>query len=302
MRPISNGFTQKIIDLHGEAGAAWLSRLADTIAECEGRWSVKVMPPFAPLSYNYVAPAVRADGTEVVLKLGVPHYDLKMEMEALRLFDGHGIVRLLKVDFDLGAMVLERLKPGSSLSKVVDDGKATSIAVQVMKQLWVPPPLEHQFPTVSDRAAGLERLRGRFGGATAPLPVALVERAEALFSDLIGSMGKPVLLHGDLHHFNILSAVREPWLAIDPKGVIGEPEYEVGAFLRNHLVSQTQPERLLTRRADQFADELGFDRGRILGWGLAQAVLAAWWSFEDSGQVWDDAITCAELFVTIAMK
>ena len=99
-----------------------------------------------------------------------------------------------------------------------------------------------------------------------------------------------------------MSAAREPWLAIDPKGVIGEPEYEVGAFLRSHLLSQTQPERLLTRRADQFADELGFDRGRILGWGLAQAVLAAWWSFEDSGQVWDDAITCAELFVTVAMK
>ena len=128
MQPVSNEFSQKIIGIHGDVGSAWLSRLADTIAECEGRWLIKVMPPFAPLSYNYVAPAVRADGTEVVLKLGVPHYDLKMEMEALRLFDGHGIVRLLEVDFDLGAMVLERLKPGSSLSKVVDDGKATSIA------------------------------------------------------------------------------------------------------------------------------------------------------------------------------
>ena len=186
MQPVANGFIQRIIDIHGEAGTAWLSRLADTIAECAGRWSIKVMPPFAPLSHNYVAPAVRADGTEVVLKLGVPHYDLKMEMEALRLFDGQGVVRLLEGGFDLGAMVLERLNPGTSLSKVVDDGKATSIAAQVMKQLCRPPPLEHQLPTASDWAARLERLRDRFGGATGSLPVALVDRPKHCFQSLSG--------------------------------------------------------------------------------------------------------------------
>ncbi len=112
-------------------------------------------------------------------------------------------------------------------------------------------------------------------------------------------MSAPVLLHGDLHHDNILSADREPWLAIDPKGVVGEAEYEVGAFVRNRLFAGPKPEMLLARRVDQFVDELGFDRERIVGWSLAQAVLSAWWSFEDSGHVWNEAIACAELLAEL---
>ena len=300
MWQVCSSFTRKVIDVPGEAGADWLSRLADTITGCERRWSIAVKHPFAPLSYNYVAPANLGDGTEAVLKLGVPGYELKAEMEALRLFDGHGIARLFEGDLELGAMLLERLKPGTSLSSFPDDRNATSIAAQVMRQLWRPPPTEHTFPTVSNWAVGLERLRARFGGATGPLPSSLVQTAEALFSELIGSMGEPMLLHGDLHHYNILSAAREPWLAIDPKGVVGEPAYEVGAFLRNCLLSKPQLERLLAERLDHFTDELRFERERTLGWRVAQAVLSAWWGFEDSGHVEDEAITCAELFAKVA--
>ena len=299
MQQVPDRFSRKVIDVHGEAGADWLSRLAETIAECERRWSLKAMPPFASLSYNYVAPVLCADGKDAVLKLGVPHHDFMTEMDALRLFDGVGMVKLLAGDIDLGAMLLERLKPGTLLSGLPDDEQATSIAAQVMRQLWRPSPPGHQFPTVSNWASGLERLRERFAGATGPFSAPLVEKAETLFSELIGTMGAPVLLHGDLHHDNILSAGREPWLAIDPKGVVGEAEYEVGAFVRNRLFSGPNPERLLARRMDQLADELGFDRERIVGWSLAQAVLSAWWSFEDSGQVWDEAITCAELLAEL---
>lgn len=296
MKPDYSSFEKKVKDVHGERGADWLNRLADTITECEGRWQIKVMPPFTPLSYNYVAPAILADGTDAVLKLGVPHCGLKIEMEALRLFDGHGIVRLLEVDVDLGALLLERLKPGLHLSSVTDDDRATLIAGQVMKKLWRPPPDDCEFPTVACWAAGLPRLRDHFGGGTGPLPAALVGKAETLFSELIDSMGEPVLLHGDLHHYNILSATREPWLAIDPKGVIGEREYEVGAFLRNRLLSQPEPKQSLSRRMDQFTDELGIERERMLAWGLAQAVLSAWWCIEDGDHICDKAIACAELF------
>ncbi|MCH7738002.1 MAG: phosphotransferase [Chloroflexi bacterium] len=299
MQRVPDGFSQRVIDVHADAGADWLSRLAETIAECERRWSLQVLPQFPLLSYNYVAPVTRADGTEAVLKLGVPHQEFTAEMEALRIYDGGGMVRLLEGDPAVGAMLLERLKPGALLSIVPDDEQATSIAVQVMKQIRKPPPSDNRFPTVSVWASGLARLRERFPGATGPIPALLLERAEALFSELIGSMSAPVLLHGDLHHGNILSAEREPWLAIDPKGVVGEAEYEVGAFVRNRLFPGPKPERLLARCVDQFADELGFDRERIVGWSLAQAVLSAWWSFEDSGQVWNEAITCAELLAAI---
>ena len=299
MQQIPDGFSKKVIHIHGEAGAGWLSRLPETIAECERRWSLKVMPPLDYLSHNYVAPVICADGKDAVLKLGVPHNDFMNEMAALRLYDGAGMVKLLAGDVDLGAMLLERLMPGTSLSSLGDDERATSVAAQVMRQLWRPPPPEHQFPTVSDWASGLENLRERFAGTTGPISAPLVEKAETLFSELIGTMGAPVLLHGDLHHDNILSAVREPWLAIDPKGVVGEAEYEVGAFVRNRLLTGPKPEMLLARRVDQFVDELGFVRERIVGWSLAQTVLSAWWSFEDTGHVWNEAIACAELLADL---
>lgn len=195
-----------------------------------------------------MARAIRADGTDVVLKVGVPNPELLTEIAALRLYDGHGIVRLI-----------------------------------------------HRW------AAGMERLRGHFGGGAGPLPVRLVETAESLFAELLASMDEPVLLHGDLHHWNILSAEREPWLALDPKGVVGEPAYEVGALLRNPLpglLDTPNPGRILARRVDQLAEELGFDRQRLIGWGVAQAVLSAWWSIEDHGEHregWKEAMTCAEL-------
>ena len=118
-------------------------------------------------------------------------------------------------------------------------------------------------------------------------------------------MADPVLLHGDLHHENILEAERESWLAIDPKGLVGEAAYETGALLRNQLsvvFEDSQPGRVMARRVDQLAEELGLDRTRVRGWGLAQAVLSAWWDVEDFGRLGDfdmAVLTCAELLAVI---
>ncbi len=305
MNAVPGGFARTIVELYGETGVEWLKRLPSLIADCAQRWSLRVLPPFDPLSYNYVAPAVRIDGTDVVLKVGVPNPELLTEIEALRLFGGRGIVQLLDADPEQGILLLERLKPGTLLSSLTDDEQATSIAVQVMQQLWRPVPPEHPFPTVGRWAAGLQRLRDRFDGGTGPFPAAWVERAERLFAELIKSMAEPVLLHGDLHHFNILAAERQPWLALDPKGVVGEPAYEVGALLRNpfpHILSVPQPGRVLARRVDQLAEELGFDRARLVGWGVAQAVLSAWWSFEDHGHGWEPGITFAKILATLLSR
>ena len=295
---VPDSFANSIREVHGVAGEAWLQRLPGLIADRERRWSVTVGPPFLPLNYNYVAPAIQADGTEAVLKVGVPTAALTAEIEALRLFDGRGSVRLLDADPDWGVLLLEQLVPGMPLADLPDDDQATTIAAQVMRQLWRPLPTAHRFPSVADWAKGLGTLRGRYGGATGPLPAALVDQAEALFAELIGSMREPVLLHGDLHHDNILAAERQPWLAIDPKGLVGEPEYEVGALLRNPmpgLLAMPHVDRVLARRLDILSETLGFDRERLRAWGLAQAVLAAWWSIEDHGQGWETWIACAEL-------
>jgi streptomycin 6-kinase len=293
---IPKGFAHTIVELHQKVGVEWLNHLPALIADCAAAWSLTVFSPFEPLSYNYVAPGVRADGTGVVLKVGVPDRELLTEIAALRTYDGHGIVRLLDADPDRGVLLLERLWPGTPLFELVDDEQATAIAAEVMRQLWRPVPPDHPFPTVADWARGLKRLRNRFDGGTGPFPPTLVDRAEALFPELIASMDEPVVLHGDLHHWNVLRAEREPWLALDPKGVAGEPAYEVGALLRNPMPGIAAWPRLgqiLARRVDQLAELLDFDRARLVSWGLAQAVLSAWWSIEDHGHGGEAAIAVA---------
>jgi streptomycin 6-kinase len=291
-----------MVELYAEAGTAWLGGLPALLDNCARRWQLTIMAPFEPLTYNYVAPAIRADGAPVVLKVGFPSRELMTEIAALQLYDGHGIARLLHADPDRGSLLLERLLPGTPLVELGDDEQATTIAAQVMRQLWsvkaaaLPP--NHTFPSVAGWAAGLGRLRAHFGGGTGPFPAALIARAEALFAQLLGSMAEPVLLHGDLHHWNILAAERQPWLALDPKGVVGEPAYEVGALLRNPLpwlLSAPRPRSILARRIDQLAEHLELDRERLLGWGMAQAVLSAWWSYEDHGHGWEPALALAEL-------
>jgi streptomycin 6-kinase len=299
---IPDGMAQTTIEVQGAAGVEWLRNLPSLLAECERRWSLAIGPPFPNLSYNYAAPAIRQDGTPVVLKAGFPDNEFKTEAEALRLYAGSGAVQLLDADVERGILLLEHITPGRLLSDVRDDEEATAIAAQVMRQLWRPVAEDHPFPTVADWAKGMSRLRKEFGGGSGPFPARLVGQAERLFEELLSSMGEPVLLHGDLHHFNILSASRQPWLAIDPKGVVGEPEYEVGALLRNptpEIATRPGLRQVLRRRIDQLSQELGFDKARLRDWSLAQAVLSAWWSYEDHGSGWDVSIAIAESLAEI---
>lgn len=301
MNFVPDPFAKTIVGTFGAAGDEWLQRLPAILTQCAQRWSLTVMPHFSNLSYNYVAPARRADGTAAILKLGVPNAELRNEIEALRLYDGRGICRLLDFDLDLGALLLERLQPGVMLSTITDDEQAISLAAQVMRQLWRPAPPTHSFPTVAKWAKGMERLRTTFDGGTGPFPAKLVEEAERLFAELIPSMGEPMLLHGDLHHYNILTAEREPWLAIDPKGLVGESAYETGALLRNPFGIEKRPDlvQFTTRRIDQLAAELHMDRARIRGWNVAQALLSVWWDYEDNGDNWRAGISFAEQMAAV---
>ena len=296
---LSKEFLRNIRETFGDDGSAWLERLPDIITECEQRWSLKVAPPFPTLSYNYVAPARRSDGTELVLKIGVPRSELGREIAALRSYDGRGSVRLLDAQPEQGILLLERLKPGSMLADLCpeNDDEATTIAAGVMRQLWRPITPHHTFIKIENWFEGLTRLRSEFNGGCGPFPKRLVETAESLYEDLSQSMDEPVLLHGDLHHFNILSATREPWLAIDPKGVVGEAAYDVGALLRNpfpDVFGWSELDHILDRRAAILAEILDLDRRRVLGWGMAQAVLSAWWSYEDNDSEWRDVLFVAE--------
>lgn len=303
MFAIPADFRATMIALHEDEGIAWLERLPAILAECEQRWHITLQAPFGKLSFNYVAPAVCADGTMAVIKACSPLGEFARQSEALRLFDGHGMVRLLAYDEQNEVMLLEGLQPGTLLGTLEDDATTTSIAASVMRQFWRPVPHLHPFPSVHDWGRGFTRLRQHYQGGHGPFPPALLTQAETLFAELSASMATPVLLHGDLHHDNILAAQRQPWLAIDPKGLIGEPAYETGSWLRNplpQLLHMLHPQRVLTRRIDQFAEELELERARIRDWAVAQSVLSVWWGVEDFGVINSDALACAELLASIA--
>ena len=280
-------FVTTIRTTFGDAGDAFLCDLPRRLDEYAQRWGLTLLPAFPHLSYNYVAPAVRRDGSEAVLKLGVPHRELRSEVAALTHYAGAGCVALLEADPDGGALLLARLRPGATLRQLVytDDVKTTAILAEVMAALWRPAPAAHAMLTIDVWAAELAALRLHFGGGTGPFPAPLVDTAEGLFAELLASSAAPVVLHGDLHHDNVLAAQGGRWLAIDPKGVVGEREFEVYALLRNPLgwpLAQPDPARVLRRRIDQVADRLGLDRERMRLWSVAQCVLSAWWDYSDS--------------------
>ena len=297
---IPEDFARAVAAQHGEAGRLWLGRLPALVERCAARWSLRVGPPFTPLSYNYAAPASGPGGERLVLKLGPPARELLSEIEALRLFGGVGAARLFAAEEEWGALLLERLEPGTSLVGLCeeDDGAATSAAAGVMRKLWREVPDRHDFPTAADWGDTFRRMRVRFGGGTGPFPRRLFEEGESLFAALLGSSAGQVLTHGDLHHGNVLASAREPWLAIDPKGLVAEPAYEVGALLRNprpRLLDWPDPVSVTERRIAQLSEELGFERARVRGWGLAQAVLSSLWTVEDTGEVDEQGHVVAEV-------
>jgi streptomycin 6-kinase len=311
-------FISNIEGVFGGAGKQFLASLPVLIDQASQRWGLTDVQPSPTLSYNFVAFASRGK-EQVVLKLGVPNDEMKSEIAALRLFNGEGACRLIDYDEDKCWMLLERLKPGAMLVTLENDEEATHIAAELMQKIWRPlESLEsanslaelqervstlQRFIKLTDWFDGLKKLRSRFSGGTGPFDQKLVERVEHSVKEFFIENHKPVLMHGDFHHFNILSSERG-WLVIDPKGVIGPACYEVGPLLINpwdDLLKMPNYRQMTERRIDILHEHLGFERERIREWGLAHAILSAWWSIEDHGQ-WQFAAWFAEMIAELSIR
>jgi streptomycin 6-kinase len=280
-------FVRNIRAGFGAAGTRWLAELPALLAGYADRWALTLGRPY-PMTYHCVVAATRADGTGAVLKLGVPgNQDFGWQVETLRLVGGDGMARLLEADVPGGALLLERVDPGGRVTPRDEtaDPAATDVLLDVMRRLHRPAPAGATLPTVADRGRAFAKLRARHGGGTGPLPADVVEHAERTYAELAADPAAPaVLLHGDLHHENVLRSHRAGWLAIDPAGVLGEPAYEVGPLLLNpwdELLRWPDPARVLARRVDQLAEGLAVDADRVRRWGFAFAVLSAVWFDED---------------------
>jgi streptomycin 6-kinase len=224
------------------------------------------------------------DGRRVVLKLIKGVHDELHSGEVLRAFGGDGAVRVY--ESEVGAVLVERLEPGEPLVNLVKrgaDDEATRIWAQVVEKL-----ASHAAPrecsSVADWGRGFKRYLLSGDGQ---ISQGLVHQAAEIFDELVLSQRATMLLHGDLQHYNILFDNNRGWTAIDPKGVVGELEYEVGALLRNPV---EQPELFtnratIERRLDILTTLLPLDHSRALRWAFAQSVLSAIWDIEDGHPV-----------------
>lgn len=175
-----------------------------------------------------------ADGTDAVFKVGPWGAETVQEIRALRCYDGQGSCRLLAADETVGALLLERIRHGTMLREIAaeDDDEATRIGARLMRRLWRPA------SEIEDRTGlrplaewfrAFERHRASYGGP-GPFSERVLAHAEGVLRELLSSVTDEVLLHADCHHDNILSGEREPWLAIDPKGMIGDAGTRSGRF------------------------------------------------------------------------
>lgn len=270
----------------GKDGEKWLDQIPETIKRYEAKWSLKVLYPYN-LTYNYIAPVVRNDGSKAVLKIGFPKdREFQTEIEALSVFNGGGSVNLLKADRKNAVILIEQVNPGTPLSTIQDDTKATRILASVMKKLWKPLPKNNNFITIYDWIKALLDYPKRCkSNHNHPVPLHITEKATQLFRELIATSSPPVLTHADLHHDNILRSNRDQWLAIDPKGIAAEPAYDTAAMIRNpyKMIKDLQNiDTLLYDRIMVLSQVLGIDPKRIHKWCFAQTVLSGVWTIDDA--------------------
>jgi streptomycin 6-kinase len=229
----------------------------------------------------------RRNDRRVVLKVVKRPCDEWRSGDVLRAFDGRGVVR---VDEQIdGAVLLERLDPGTSLAELAcadRDEEATEILADVIASMSPgdPPPA---CPTVEDWGDSFTRY---LATGDTQVPSSLVRRGDHIYQTLCESQRKTRLLHGDLQHYNVLRDQERGWVVIDPKGVVGELEYEIGASLRN---PSERPEiftdpGIIERRIREMSSRLALDVARVTRWAFAQAVLSLIWGVEDGYDIVPD--------------
>lgn len=256
-----------------EEGRAWLDGIPKAIATCADRWGLQLGDPFADSYVSLVLPATRRDGSPAVLKLQFPDRESSAEADALLLWNGNGAISLIDRDTTLNALLLERCLPGRHLSTAGADC-ALDVLIGLLPRLWLP--AADPFGTLSDEVTRwLSGLPEAYAAAGQPFDEHLLREAMAILQDLATSQGEQVLLHQDLHGDNVLSAKREPWLAIDPKPLVGEREFGVSPIIRSAELGHSREHVLY--RLDRLTAELGLDRDRARLWAAGHAIA---WAFE----------------------
>lgn len=274
-----NAFEKNIISISGKRGELWLTNLNHLVTRLAKQWNLTELKTIENLSYNYVLKG-KQNNLPIILKIGFNLKAIEKESSALKAYNGNGCIKILAQDLKLGALLLEQITTGLSLKTFFpsEDEKATIIAAKTIEQLHsCELPKTSNFPHTEQ---WLQTLKKNYS-----LPKEYLNKAISLSNHLLKTKGKDVLLHGDLHHDNILLDSAMKGKAIDPKGVVGEKEYEFGAFIRNPLpdiVEHIKNKEIISKRIEIFASHFNCSKARIKDWSFVQAMLAACWMIEDN--------------------
>lgn len=224
---------------------------------------------------------VTRGATKAVLKLAKPNSDERGMGRVLRHWESVAVPVLEEDDH---ALLLGRAWPGTPLSTLTlagDDDRATHILCDVIEGLRDRPVPDGNWKTVEDWTKAFARVR-----RLPPHPLLTagwIDRGEAEYRALCRSSSRRSLLHGDLHHANVLKDELRGWLVIDPKGVVGDLAFETATALHNPYphVELYADTKVMEHRVKIFASRLGLDPVRILRCFFAQALLSAAWHLED---------------------
>lgn len=289
---IPSTFRDKIIGAFREEGANWIDGLEQLVETYLEKWRLTSLGPVSNLSYNYVLKVMDEDGNPRILKLGLAGSDFSNEVRAIEAYGGQGCAKVLNADTDNGVMLLEQLSPGTMLSQVEDEEQVIEEYIKVWKALRRPRPKDGEFPSVQHWMTGLSRYQNSKAQSESLILEDLVLKAQTYFRE--SSEENEELLHGDLHHENILYSDEHGWFAIDPKGVVGNPYFDLVSFLTNQL--KDNPQKRLELRINRLCEGLKLERLRLLKAALALSILYAFWAVEDGDPDWIRPYQCAVWF------
>lgn len=223
-------FVRTTVEREGEPGAAWLAGLPRIVDELLGRWGCAPDGEVVHGGVGVIVPVRRRAGEIAVLKVSFPHPGNVHEPDAFAAWEGRGAVLLHERDDELYAMLLERAHQVTR-AETSDGDEVVRVAGRISRRLASTPP--PALPRLQEQAvAWEEQLRKDAEQLTHTLAPHVVDAAVATVREL-GRVQPDILIHGDLHARNILRADREPWLAVDPKGFVGDPAYDGGTLLKS---------------------------------------------------------------------
>ncbi len=293
---LNASFINNIHSIYGEEGKTWLSNLSAHLARLSAQWNFQMIQPVKDMTYNFVA-VVKLPSGLAVLKTAPLAAKLIAEAEWLNAHK-KSVPLIFHIDKKNNAYLMEKIEPGNSIKSLVkagNDEQATRIIAQVILDLQSTDTLHQMnYQHISEHASSFAFLRGH-------VDASIIDNAELIFKELCADSSNDIILHGDLHHDNILQG-NNSWSVIDPHGYIGDPCAEIGPMIFNPFdcfPKHSSMQNIIETRLNILAEMLPFDLERIKAWAFCLSLRSAAWDVEGFNKPNDHTIEIAKILYDI---